>query len=211
MTSAKRFLLIALSFAIALSVFAVFTPRIAHAITATLVQVVNTSANPVPSADASLKFEASVCSQSGTIAPATNSCAPGKNVFVVPTTTTTGTPVKRLVIDYVSGTCSNFNNNALQLKTITIAGPPTPDSVNGGSSFTYYVATGPGYSYVNDSTWGPPIANFPETDYIFSQPTHITFNAGDTVSVGVLGFLPSRASAFDYYCIDQLAGYLVTQ
>jgi hypothetical protein len=47
--SAKRYLLIALSFAICMTVFAAFAPRIAHAITATLVQVVNTAQNPVPS------------------------------------------------------------------------------------------------------------------------------------------------------------------
>ncbi len=47
MSTAKRYLVIALSFALALTIFAAFTPRIAHAITATLVQVVNTAANPV--------------------------------------------------------------------------------------------------------------------------------------------------------------------
>jgi hypothetical protein len=51
MNSAKRYLLIALSFAICLTVFAAFAPRVAHAITATLVQVVNTNTNPVQSAD----------------------------------------------------------------------------------------------------------------------------------------------------------------
>jgi hypothetical protein len=48
MHSAKRYLVIALSFAICMTVFAAFAPRIAHAITATLVQVVNTGNNPVP-------------------------------------------------------------------------------------------------------------------------------------------------------------------
>jgi hypothetical protein len=48
MHSAKRYLLIALSFAICMTVFAAFAPRIAHAVTATLVQVVNTASNPVP-------------------------------------------------------------------------------------------------------------------------------------------------------------------
>ncbi len=38
MSSAKRYLLIALSFAIAITVFAAFTPRVVHAITATLVR-----------------------------------------------------------------------------------------------------------------------------------------------------------------------------
>jgi hypothetical protein len=48
MNSAKRYLLIALSFAICMTVFAAFAPRIAHAVTATLVQVVNSNANPLP-------------------------------------------------------------------------------------------------------------------------------------------------------------------
>src|SRR5512140_2937905 len=46
MNSAKRYLLIALSFALCMTVFAAFAPRVAHALTATLVQVVNTNANP---------------------------------------------------------------------------------------------------------------------------------------------------------------------
>ncbi len=48
MNSAKRYLMIALSFVLAIGVFTVIAPRTMHAVTATLVQVVNTSANPVP-------------------------------------------------------------------------------------------------------------------------------------------------------------------
>lgn len=48
MHSAKRYLAIALTFALALTVMAAFAPRIAHAVTATMVQVVNTGNNPVP-------------------------------------------------------------------------------------------------------------------------------------------------------------------
>lgn len=48
MNSAKRYLVIALSFAICMTVFAAFAPSIAHAVTATLVQVVNNSSSPVP-------------------------------------------------------------------------------------------------------------------------------------------------------------------
>jgi len=51
MNSAKRYLLIALSFAICMIVFTAFAPRIAHAITATMVNVVNGTSNPVQSAD----------------------------------------------------------------------------------------------------------------------------------------------------------------
>jgi hypothetical protein len=48
MNTAKKYLLIAFSFAIALGSFSIFAPRAVHAITATLVQVVNTASNPVP-------------------------------------------------------------------------------------------------------------------------------------------------------------------
>ena len=51
MQSAKRYLFIAISFIFASLVFVTFAPRVAHAITAAMVQVVNTSANPVPTTD----------------------------------------------------------------------------------------------------------------------------------------------------------------
>ena len=62
MHSAKRYLLIALSFAICMTIFAAFAPRMAHAVTATLVQVVNGPSNPVPvqSADATQQLYSSV-------------------------------------------------------------------------------------------------------------------------------------------------------
>src|ERR1700757_565426 len=103
MSSAKRYLLIALTFAIALTTFTVFAPRAVHAVTAALVQVANTSANPVPVSDSAPRFQASVCTMTGTISPATNQCAASTNTFVVPTTTSTGAPVKRLVVENVSG------------------------------------------------------------------------------------------------------------
>ncbi len=48
MSSAKRYLAIALSFVLAVTVFAICVPRAVHAITATLVQIVNTPTNAVP-------------------------------------------------------------------------------------------------------------------------------------------------------------------
>ena len=61
MHSAKRYLLIALCFALALTIFAAFSPRVVHAITATLVQVVNNSTNPVPIAESAVRFQVSIC------------------------------------------------------------------------------------------------------------------------------------------------------
>lgn len=48
MNSAKRCLVIAVSFAVCMIVFTAFFPHIAQAVSATMVQVVNTSQNPVP-------------------------------------------------------------------------------------------------------------------------------------------------------------------
>jgi hypothetical protein len=52
MNAAKRYLLVALAVVFAVTTFSVIAPRTAHALVATLVQVANTSANPVPVASA---------------------------------------------------------------------------------------------------------------------------------------------------------------
>lgn len=78
-------------------------PRAVRGITATLVQVTNTSASPVPtvSADANFPYEAFICSGDCN----SNIFFPISPSFVVPTTTTTGVPVKRLVIEDLSASC----------------------------------------------------------------------------------------------------------
>jgi hypothetical protein len=48
MKSAKNFLMVAGAFALAVTMFAILAPKTAQAFVATLVQVTNTSANPVP-------------------------------------------------------------------------------------------------------------------------------------------------------------------
>jgi len=48
MNSAKRYLAIAFTFVLAVATISILNPRVAHALVATLVQVTNTSANPVP-------------------------------------------------------------------------------------------------------------------------------------------------------------------
>src|ERR1700732_4672430 len=87
----------------AVLLIAALAPKATRGIAAALVQVTNTSANPVPtvSADspANFPFVALLCDfiQSG-------SCI-SFGEFKVPTTTSTGLPVKRLVIENVSGEC----------------------------------------------------------------------------------------------------------
>jgi hypothetical protein len=74
-------------------------PRAVRGITATLVQVTNTSANPVPtvSDDANFPYEALLCyGECG---------ANSVGAFAVPTTTTTGVAVERLVIEDLNASC----------------------------------------------------------------------------------------------------------
>ena len=213
MPTAKRYLMIALSFVIALTALTILAPRTVHAVTAALVQVVNTSANPVPQADAATRFQAAMCIQSGTISTAYNPCpAPTNTVsFAVPTTTSTGATVRRLVVENVSGYCSNFGNNAAIIKWVRLRGGYVPDSVsNGNTTFTHYIPVGPAYAYTNDATWGAPVANQAENDYSFGQTSKFTFDPGDTVTFETELFLPSLNGAQDFYCVGRVEGYLVT-
>jgi hypothetical protein len=98
MQSAKRYVLTAASFALALTLFAVINPRAAHAFVATLVQVANTSANPVPNRDVDQPSNEPF-SWEGIGSTSSNIS------FVVPTTTNDGRTVQRLVIEHVSSVC----------------------------------------------------------------------------------------------------------
>jgi hypothetical protein len=78
---------------------AVLAPKVTLGVAAALVQVTNTSANPVPtvSADANFPYEAGFCA--GSV------CTVSQSSFSVPATTTTGVPVKRLVIEDLNANC----------------------------------------------------------------------------------------------------------
>ena len=89
MHPAKRYLLIAVCFAIALTVFTAFAPRVAHAVAAAMVQVTNTSANPVP------------VTVAGTISILLNNTLPGQpSNYIVPDGNT-------LTIEHVLGQCGD--------------------------------------------------------------------------------------------------------
>src|SRR5438270_4922672 len=103
MHSAKRYLVIALSFAICMATFAAFAPRIAHAVTATLVQVVNSGANPVPVSDGATQYQATLCASYGTYGGICSQNNLGPPSFQVPATTASGAQVKRLVIVALNG------------------------------------------------------------------------------------------------------------
>lgn len=96
MNSARRYLSIALSFAIALAAISIFGARSAHAVAAALVQVVNTSSNPVQAAD--VEKQARIPYQSAVYH---NDCTPGPGTCFFQFS---GPPAGyRLVVENVSG------------------------------------------------------------------------------------------------------------
>ena len=100
-------------------------PKAARGIAATLVQVTNTSANPVPtvSDDANFPYEAFLCVG----AQCQSLGIPG--FFVVPSATTTGVPVKRLVIENLNANC----NQGGPVEVVTLSVPFSADNNNGVS------------------------------------------------------------------------------
>jgi hypothetical protein len=114
---------------------AVLAPKVTRGVAAALVQVTNRSANPEPtvSAGANFRYEAVLCT--GTCDPNTSSS------FSVPSTTTTGVPVKRLVIEDLNAGCGGSGPGIVALT------PPLSMETNGASGSTYFflpTAFGPG-------------------------------------------------------------------
>jgi hypothetical protein len=192
---------------------AALAPKAARGVAAALVEVTNTSVNPVPTYDSSTRFQAEICVFSGPVATAENFC--GSNTsssFVVPANTSGGAAVKRLVVDNMGGFCSSFNNPTLLLEAVGLTSPFVPDSApNGDSSAAHYLPlVGQTHGYVNDPSIGPPLAGVPETDYSFGQNTHFSFNPGSTV--GAFYFYSyTGVGAIDVGCSVKIEGFLATQ
>ena len=190
-------------------------PRAAHAVLSALVTVTNTSANPVPTYDSGTRFQADVCSASGSVSIASNFCgANNSRTFQVPTVTSSGATVKRLLVDNVSGRCSNFNNPTLFIKAVQLNGDFVPDSVpngvSGSADAAHYVPiVGAPYSYINGPSQPSPFPGVPETDYTFGQNTHFSFNPGDTVLMSDDSFIAS--GIVDLGCLARIEGTLETQ
>lgn len=205
--------LVTASFAVLLvGAIALVLPQRARSVYSSPVSVVNSSVNPVPTSDSSTRYQAAVCAVLGSVSTATALCPANQTTFVVPTTTAAGVPVKRLVVDNVSGFCSTFDNVANVIKAVRLRGQFTPDAeAHGISSFTHYVPMiGARYSYTNDPGAGYPYANHQETDYTYGQATHFAFNPGDTVNFEIWNF-STGVGTFDQFCIGRVEGYLMTQ
>ena len=149
MNFAKRVLMF-VGFAVLVAAsLSVLAPKATHALVATLVQVTNTSADPVPTYDSGTRFQADVCDASGSVSVASNYCGLNTSkTFVVPTVTSSGATVKRLIVDNVSGFCSSYNNRRNRLRQY---------SFKAGSSYPMRFPTGRPRPFITCPSRGLPI------------------------------------------------------
>ncbi len=162
-------------------------PKAAHAVVATLVQVANTTSNPVPNADVNGPgqevFQTQIC-----ISTQSSSCFSSPTSFVVPASTSDGASVKRLVLTTVTGTCSSNQQPGTSLLESFI------EISAGGTSLLYTspLQLSPGsFSAAN---------NF---QYAIMGPAPLYADPGTTV--GAFSTAADRS-----VCTYDLAGYYVT-
>jgi hypothetical protein len=96
----------------AVLLIAALAPKATRGIAAALVQVTNTSANPVPvTANTTAPFAGTFCVQE--LDP--GACLPNTNIIAVPSTNPSGAPVNWLVIEQVSGLCTSDSSSSVVL------------------------------------------------------------------------------------------------
>lgn len=187
----KRALAVLGAFVVVAAIAAVVAPKAARGIAAALVQVTNTSANPVPNLDvntpAEQPFETIICTATGVFAGV---CASNEPIaFVVPSTTTDGATVKRLVIENVSGSCATgATTQILGMGIDTTIGENT---VNGVSSVQTLV---------------PNLSPSPGKPAVFGQAARLYADPGAIVAME-----PFVGGGTDLICGANINGYLVTK
>jgi len=151
------------------SAMTLFAPKTVHAVVSALVTVANTSSNPVPVQ--SVDNPARQAFQTAFVLFAGGGQMQGQ--FFVPNTTTTGAPVKELVIEEVSGFCASGGPGGVVLST------------NGGIPFTFLgVADGAGFS-------------------LPAQSVRFYADAGTPVSVGTGGVRTGCQISISGYLVTQ--------
>ncbi len=181
---------------VAVLLLAVAAPKAVHAIVSTLVTVANTPTNPVPTRDVAdptnFPYSAELCAEINA-----DSCARNlSEAFVVPTVTSTGNPVKELVIEYVSGSCSFDATVPLFLDGIYLTSANPPDTNNPSAP---YQATGQQvYVYGNSHIPG---------DLPFASPVRMYVAPGAQVNFG--GVYAGTNAGYSSSCYGNLTGYLV--
>ena len=143
-------------------------------------------------------FEAALCHAFGPTQGAL--CGPQGSNFVVPSTTQAGLPVKRLVVENVSGICTGENTPVI---AAILFSPFVADSQsNTAPTMAHF------FSLTLETTGPGPNNGQTERDYSFGSTTRMFFNPGDAVSEKIEVFTPSDVDAI---CSVQVEGTLVTQ
>ena len=190
MRCAERSLMTAGALVLAGLMGTMIAPKVAHAVVATLVQVVNTPANPVPNADVNAPgeepFQTILCQAAGT-----GTCFE-PNSFVVPATTSDGLSIKRVVVDYVSVRCEQSGVVGLAPILGTLM---NENSVNGS------VYAGTIYLPLT------PSPGATSTDFVSSVAARAYADPGTAVGAGIVGSVGPGSSAACRFDID---GYFVT-
>ncbi|MGA2810980.1 MAG: hypothetical protein ABSG16_06240 [Candidatus Acidiferrum sp.] len=179
MNIAKRVLMFIGFVVLAAALVSVLAPKATHALVATLVQVANTPANPVPNRDADSPEHATTVVSSCSV---TTGPGPGAGVFCVPYP---GSPAgKRLVIEQLEANCSapKGNNVTQPFIAFYVGGVQTSHnfpmiSQGDDSTYVYYTANQPVRYYVD-----------PDSQILFSAATTDT-TGGTTCSLQVDGYL----------------------
>ncbi|HUJ30126.1 MAG TPA: hypothetical protein VLY23_02515 [Candidatus Acidoferrum sp.] len=164
---------------------AALAPRAARGVAAALVQVTNTSSNPVPTADDSTNFPFL-----GTACFSTLSGCGGayQSGFTVPTTTSTGVRVKRLVIEEVSTYCDTTSNNFFSISVQVST--PEDHSFSSGALRPEFIFIPQAFGLLGDLSGG-------------AQPARIYAEPGSTVTAAGLGGLTDPLD-----CTTTMSGHL---
>ncbi len=195
MNFVKRLLMVAGAVALAGIFGALLAPKAAHGIVATLVQVVNTPANPVPTAatEARNSFDVTgfcifnltdVCARSGTTPIYT---VPSGKIAVVETfsgvcVTDNGTPVREARIEWTPNS-NNVPSDTGDHRSWTVPGPGLPS---------------------------PAVASFDVGSFAQNQKTYVSATSADT-SINVVIFATSAQKTAEEFCTASVSGYLVSQ
>jgi hypothetical protein len=133
----------------------VLAPKATHALVATLVQVANTSANPVPTSDVNNPDRATIlilsCQSTSTVTNTVLTCDPGSKVPAG----------QRLVIDRVEADCSKIPGTVLGESFISLT--------EGGNSTRHVLPMNTPETGIN-------------TEYVLSQQVRYSADAGSSIN-----------------------------
>jgi hypothetical protein len=168
-----------------LALLALVTPRAAHAITAALVQVTNTPANPASVLDAGNPANEPFAWEALSHTTPVNAAN-----FTTPSTTADGRTVQRLVIEEVSANCSGLSAATSGIRV---------------SAYPSFSTAGASLGTVGNEVYVPFPINSVAGEQALSQQTRIYVDPGVTVYMNAIDFENSGVCAYT------ALGYFVVQ